>query len=67
MESVVRAMELSPPYRAKRFRAHERDSLTLAMKTSQPRSLAMLIDTAIECHRKAVEAEQESALNARGH
>ncbi|WP_205481109.1 hypothetical protein [Sphingomonas arenae] len=54
-------MELSPQYRARRFRTHERDSIELAMKTRQTRSLAMLIDTAIESHQKAVEAEQEAA------
>lgn len=52
-------MELSPRYRAERHRAHVHDSLTLAMKTSQPQSLAMLIDTAIESRRMAVEAEAE--------
>ena len=37
-----------------------KDSLTLAMKTRQQRSLAMLIDTAIEARRKAAEAEREA-------
>ena len=53
-------MELSPQYRAQRHRAHVKDSLTLAMKTRQQRSLAMLIDTAIEARRKAAEAEREA-------
>ncbi len=52
-------MELTPRYRARRHRAHVNDSLTLAMKTRQQRSLAMLIDTAIESCRKATEAERE--------
>ena len=52
-------MELTPQYRARRHRAHVDDSLSLAMKTHQQRSLAMLIDTAIESCRKAAEAEQE--------
>lgn len=53
-------MELSPRFRAHRYRAHARDSLTLAMKTAHPRSLAMLIDTAIESRAKALEAEREA-------
>lgn len=53
-------MELSPRYRARRHRALVNDSLTLAMKTQQQRSLAMLIDTAIESRRKAAEAEREA-------
>lgn len=53
-------MELTPRYRARRHREHLRDSLTLAMKTAHPRSLAMLIDTAIESRAKAVEAEREA-------
>ena len=53
-------MELTPRYRAQRHRAHVKDSLTLAMKTQQQRSLAMLIDTAIESRRKAAEAEREA-------
>jgi hypothetical protein len=53
-------MELSPRYRARRHRAVANDSLTLAMKTQQQRSLAMLIDTAIESRRKAAEAEREA-------
>lgn len=53
-------MELSPHYRARRHRALVNDSLTLAMKTQQQRSLAMLIDTAIESRRKAAEAEREA-------
>lgn len=58
-------MELSPQYRARRFRTHERASIELAMKTRQLRSLAMLIDTAIESHQKAVEAEREAAQETR--
>ena len=54
-------MQLSPRYRAELYRAHERDSLSLAMKAGRQRPLAMLIDTAIEYHRKAVEAEEEAA------
>ena len=57
-------MELSPTYRARKYREHLRDSLTLAMKTANPRSLAMLIDTAIESRAKAVEAEREASRQA---
>lgn len=52
-------MELSPQYRAARFRQQVRDSLDLALKASNPRSLALLIDTAIESRRQEAAAEGE--------
>ena len=52
-------MELTPPYKAERFGRQARDSVALAMKARGERSLALLIDTAIEMNRAASEARRE--------
>jgi hypothetical protein len=51
-------MELTPRYQAERYRRQARDSVALAMKARGERSLALLIDTAIEMNRMAREARR---------
>lgn len=53
-------MQLSPEYRARRYREDARDSLLLAMKARDERALALLIDTAIESRRKEQSASREA-------
>lgn len=58
-------MKLSPKYRAERHRRDAADSVALAMKTHGERSLALLIDTAIESRRQERAACQEERHAAR--
>ncbi len=58
-------MELSAKYRAERHRRAAEDSLKLAMRASGERSLALLIDTAIESRRQASAAEREGSGHTR--
>ena len=51
-------MELSPRFKVEEARQQARDSLTLAMKAHEERSLALLIDTAIESSRTARDASR---------
>jgi len=60
-------MQLSPEYRARRFREDARDSVTLALKARDERALALLIDTAIECRRKEAQARREAEQGRRSH
>jgi hypothetical protein len=58
-------MELAPTYRAARHRRQAIESLELAMKAHNERSLALLIDTAIESCGKAKQAEREAQSTSR--
>ncbi len=53
-------MELAPTYRVLRHQRHAAASLDLAMRTTSPASLALLIDTAVESHRQTCEARHET-------
>jgi hypothetical protein len=58
-------MELAPRYRAERHRRQARESLALAMEAHEQRSLALLIDTAIESNRLAREAARQADESVR--
>lgn len=57
-------MELSPKYKAERHRRQARDSMSLAMKAREERSLALLIDTAVENFQMAREAARLAGSRA---
>ena len=60
-------MNLLPEYRARRHRQEAADSLTLAMKATGERSVALLIDTAIESRRRERIAVAEASEGGRRH
>ena len=53
-------MELAPSFRARLHREQAADCLTLAVKANAPRSIALLIDTAIEQRLCARRLEQQA-------
>ena len=60
-------MDLSPEYKAERLRQQAADSLSLAMRASHERSLALLIDTAIESRRRERIAREQAGGGGRRH